>query len=77
MRAIICPTPAPADAGVLTLSLPVQMEVPDMADALTIRPARFNEDAHGARPVADRVGGKYNRCLAGLTRIAFESWCRR
>ncbi|MDN0068520.1 hypothetical protein [Collinsella ihumii] len=48
-----------------------------MADALTIRPARFNEDAHGARPVADRVGGKCSRCLAGLTRIAFESWCRR
>lgn len=67
----------PADAGVLTLSLPVQMEVPDMADALTMCPARFDEDARGAHSAADRVGGKYNRCLAGLTRIAFESWCRR
>ena len=77
MCAIICPTPAPADAGVLTLSLPVQMEVPDMADALTVLPARFDEDARGVHSVADRVGGKCNRCLAGFTPIAFESWCRR
>lgn len=48
-----------------------------MVDALTTRPARFDEDVRGARSVAERVDGKSNRCLAGLTRIAFESWCRR